>query len=251
MNNLPADQKNASSDQQSPVAGDNLSNKGGEVTDQIIDNSSGQNPEPEAKPEKKKSGWFKKALLSFWQGLALRRVFLKALTLVYALAIFGYAYFHMAAHRNMLSYMGVMLLMVIVYAEILVIRDHLWVIEGSMRESRRWRDIFFNQTNLRRQRLRKILSLLFALCVFSYMYFKAGVGHKPVLSFMGVMLMMTVLYYEILTIRDEIFVMGQSLQSQPDSISEDRKQHYDQFLEQAGDDSKNGEKSSEPPSDQA
>ncbi len=172
-------------------------------------------------------------LRSVWKALELRRIFFKALTLVYALAIFGYAYYTMSAHRQVLSYMGLMLLMVIIYAEILVIRDHLWVIEGSMRESRRWRDIFFNQTSLRRQRIRKFLSIFFALCIFSYMYIQASPEHKSVLSFMGVILMMTVLYYEILTIRDEIFVIWQSLQPQSDEESDKRRQHYDKFIEQA------------------
>ncbi|PKL42753.1 MAG: hypothetical protein CVV41_12020 [Candidatus Riflebacteria bacterium HGW-Riflebacteria-1] len=182
-----------------------------------------------------KPGLLLRALRSVWDGMALRRVIFKALTLIYALIVFGYAYFHMEAHRNIMSYMGVMLLMVIVYAEILVIRDHLWVIEGSMRESRRWRDVFFNQTSLRRQRIRKFISIAFSLGIFSYMYFKAGANHKPVLSFMGVMLMMTVLYYEILTIRDEIFVIGQSLAPCSDDESDKRKQHYDKFIEQARD----------------
>jgi hypothetical protein len=118
--------------------------------------------------------------------------------------------------------MGVMLLMVIIYAEILVIRDHLWVIEGSMRESRRWRDIFFNQTTLRRQRIRKFLSI-FLLCAYFPICISRQSAHKPVLSFMGIMLLMTVLYYEILTIRDEIFVIGQSLQSESDEEAAKRK----------------------------
>ncbi|EKD81898.1 MAG: hypothetical protein ACD_39C01582G0002 [uncultured bacterium] len=191
---------------------------------------------PQGEANTPQPGLIRRMLRSIWDGLALRRIFFKALTLVYALVVFGYAYFHMSEHRSILSYMGVMLLMVIVYAEILVIRDHLWVIEGSMRESRRWRDVFFNQTSLRRQRIRKFLSILFSLAVFSYMYFKAGPHHKPVLSFMGVMLMMTVLYYEILTVRDEIFVIGQSMLPCSDDESDKRKKHYDKFIEQSKND---------------
>ncbi|MBU1108216.1 MAG: hypothetical protein KKB51_16205 [Candidatus Riflebacteria bacterium] len=224
MRNIPIDEQSVGQ-QKSPVEPENVPGKdsGSEVPGEYNMGSGAKKPGP---------GFITRALKSFWQGLELRRIFMKALTLIYALAVFGYAYFHMAAHRNILSYMGVMLLMVIVYAEILVIRDHLWVIEGSMRESRRWRDVFFNQTSLRRQRVRKFLSILFSMGIFSYMYFKSGPQHKAILSYMGVMLMMTVLYYEILTIRDEIFLMGQSIIPCSDDESEKRKQHYAKFIEQ-------------------
>lgn len=225
MNNLPADQKPIGSDES--VAGSAQSNA---ETSSSSDTQVAGAPKTAETPVR---GRLMGALSSFWQALELRRIILKVLTLFYALAIFGYAYYTMSGHRSVLSYMGVMLLMVIIYAEILVIRDHLWVIEGSMRESRRWRDIFFNQTTLRRQRIRKFLSIFFAMCIFSYMYFKASPAHKPVLSFMGIMLLMTVLYYEILTIRDEIFVIGQSLQPESDEEAAKRKEHYDKFIEQA------------------
>ena len=218
MNNLPADPKPVEPDESAAGA------------------SANQHSDPTEMPGKK-AGRLMSVLRSFWQALELRRVIFKTLTLLYALAIFGYAYYTMSAHRSVLSYMGVMLLLVIIYAEILVIRDHLWVIEGSMRESRRWRDIFFNQTTLRRQRIRKFLSILFAMCIFSYMYFKASPGHKAVLSFMGIMLLMTVLYYEILTIRDEIFVIGQSLQPESDEEAARRKEHYAKFIEETKSDS--------------
>jgi len=235
MNNLPADQR--------PVG-----REGSPSTDHTKKLSSGDgvtpvSTDPEKSADSNDAGMPKngsvsipgrmlEALRSFWKGLKLRRFFFKALTMIYALVIFGYAYNTMSAHRQVLSYMGLMLLMVVIYAEILVIRDHLWVIEGSMRESRRWRDIFFNQTSLRRQRIRKFLSTLFAMCIFSYMHFNAAPGHRSILSFMGIMLLMTVLYYEILTIRDEIFVIGQSLQPQSDEGAEKRRQHYDKFIEQ-------------------
>ncbi|PKL46282.1 MAG: hypothetical protein CVV42_17035 [Candidatus Riflebacteria bacterium HGW-Riflebacteria-2] len=234
MNNLPADPKPVGHDETAAVEPEK--------------SSATQNPDAAKVAGKPSSGRLMKALRSFWQALELRRIIFKTLTLLYALAIFGYAYFQMASHRSVLSYMGVMLLMVIVYAEILVIRDHLWVIEGSMRESRRWRDIFFSQTSLRRQRIRKFLSILFATCIFSYMYFKAGAGDKGLLSFMGIMLLMTVLYYEILTIRDEVFIIGQSLQPESDAEVDKRKEHYDKLIEKA----KNGsEVPSVQPSDNA
>jgi hypothetical protein len=175
----------------------------------------------------------------FWQGLVLRQFFQKIFSLFFAVAVFGSFYFYMTAHRNVLTYMGVMLLMVIVYAEVLTIRDHLWVIEGSMRESRRWRDVFFNQTNLRRQRVRKIVVMIFALGIFSYVYMKSAAS-APILSFIGIILMITIMYYEILTIRDEVFIMLQALQGK--KLEEEalaaREKDYEKFLDEEGQNSK-------------
>lgn len=187
-------------------------------------------------PAKKTSGLFS-LLANIWQGLITRQIFHKIFTLLFALAVFGAVYFYMVGHRNILTYMGIMLLMVIVYAEILVIRDHLWVIEGSMRESRKWRDVFFNQTTLRRQRFRKIVIMLFALGIFSYVYVKAMKRdplNTPILSFMGIILMITILYYEILTIRDEVFIMLQSIQTAEANEKDDheREKRYEKFLQQ-------------------
>jgi len=185
-------------------------------------------------------------LKGIWQGLISRQIFQKIFSLVFALGVFGAVYFYMVGHRDILTYMGIMLLMVIVYAEILVIRDHLWVIEGSMRESRKWRDVFFNQTTLRRQRVRKILIMLFALGIFSYVYVKSikrDPLNTPVLSFMGIILMITILYYEILTIRDEVFIVLQSIKAEnPDQEEEqEREKRYEKFL-QTDESSASGEK---------
>jgi hypothetical protein len=155
--------------------------------------------------------------------------------LFFALAVFGFIYMHMTAHRSILTYMGTMLLMVIVYAEILVIRDHLWVIEGSMRESRRWREVFFNQSNLRRQKVRKLVVMVFALGIFSYVYMKTiekFAESAALLSFLGLILMITILYYEILTIRDEVSIMMNAVEdsekNKEDSLKRDEQ--YDKFI---------------------
>lgn len=201
------------------------------------ENSEAENHDREqvAAPTKKSSGLFS-LFANIWQGLITRQIFHKIFTLLFALAVFGAVYFYMVGHRNILTYMGIMLLMVIVYAEILVIRDHLWVIEGSMRESRKWRDVFFNQTTLRRQRFRKIVIMLFALGIFSYVYVKAMKRdplNTPILSFMGIILMITILYYEILTIRDEVFIMLQSIQTAEANEKDDheREKRYEKFLQ--------------------
>lgn len=221
INNQKVVEPNNVSDNSNPerLLEDDLSQENGATKDQA---------ENEKPPAPSKIG----ALIrSVWDGLILRQFFQKIFSLFFALGVFGAVYFYMIAHRNILTYMGVMLLMVIVYAEILVIRDHLWVIEGSMRESRRWRDIFFNQTSMRRQRVRKILVMIFALGIFSYVYMKSA-GSTPILSFMGIILMITILYYEILTIRDEVFIMLQAIQKQDlTSQEKDREKVYEKFLE--------------------
>ncbi|MDD2999154.1 MAG: hypothetical protein EOM80_07610 [Erysipelotrichia bacterium] len=184
---------------------------------------------PSSGPE----GVVKKFLKNLWKEIVARQVLHKLITLIFALAVFGFVYLHMVAHRSMLTYMGVMLLMVLVYVEMLVIRDHLWVIEGSMRESRKWRDVFFNQTNMRRQKLRKLLSVLFAMGIFSYVYMKAPRQSNMIFSFMGIILMITMLYYEVLTIRDEVVVMLQAITHQESEKERERREEYEKFLKVA------------------
>lgn len=171
-------------------------------------------------------------LRGFLEMLAERQIIYKVFTLLFALLVFGFVYLQMEGYRGILTYMGLMLLMVLVYVEVLIIRDHLWVIEGSMREARKWRDIFFNQTTLKRQRLRKIFSVLFALAIFSYVYMKVPKVNSPVLSFMGVILMITMLYYEILTIRDDVLLMRQALAQHLEEADKDvsRKEEYEKFI---------------------
>lgn len=183
-----------------------------------------------AGPKQPRPSFLKRFLTSIWHEVVEKQVIHKLITLLFALLVFGFVYLQMVAHRNILTYMGVMLLMVLVYVEILVIRDHLWVIEGSMRESRKWRDIFFNQSSLRRQRLRKLVIVLFALAIFSFVYMKVPKQSNPVLSFMGIILMITMLYYEILTIRDEVAVMLQSITHNESQKELTRKAEYEKFL---------------------
>lgn len=181
------------------------------------------------------SKMLKDKVVNFFRGIIARQIIQKVFTLVFALVVFSFAYMQMTAHRNILTYMGVMLLMVLVYAEILVIRDHLWVIEGSMRESRKWRDVFFNQTAMRRQRLRKFIILIFSMAIFSYIIIKSSGKLDPVLTFMGIILMITVLYYEVLNIRDEVWLMMQSISGTQKDMDEKRKEVYEKFIAEGSD----------------
>jgi hypothetical protein len=86
--------------------------------------------------------------------------------------------------------------------------------------------------------------MLFALGIFSYVYFKSMKRdplNTPVLSFMGIILMITILYYEILTIRDEVFIMLQSIKAEnPDLEQEqEREKRYEKFLQTESSNSEN------------
>lgn len=143
-----------------------------------------------------------------------KQVLSKIFIICFAMLVFSYAYFNVeASSRNVLSYIGLMLTMLVAYIEILIVRDHLWVIEGSIPESHRWREIFFNPSSIRKQKFRKMIVLIFALIVFAMVYkYKVIPGARNALSFMGLVLMITVVYYEILAIRDEILLLSKAMQ---------------------------------------
>ncbi|MFZ2961335.1 MAG: hypothetical protein WA705_31045 [Candidatus Ozemobacteraceae bacterium] len=113
---------------------------------------------------------------------------------------------------DILSYMGIMLMITIVYLELLIIRDHLWVLEGSIRETRRWRETFFSDTSIRRQRFRKMFVVIFSTILFTWIYTRTA--GTEIYSFLGIILMVTVLYFEILSIRDKLFTLSLDLETQ-------------------------------------
>ncbi len=135
----------------------------------------------------------------------------KAITIIFAFLVFTIISRHIRYHRDLLSYIGIMLMVTMAYLEILIIRDHLWVLEGALPEARRWRDVFFTKQSLSHQRWRKILVVVFALFIFTYVYVKTQ--GSEIYSFLGIILMVTVLYFEVLSIRDEVQVLVASLQA--------------------------------------
>lgn len=143
-----------------------------------------------------------------------KQLFNKMFTIVFAAIVFSYVYIrNKTVNPHAIAYIGLILYMVICYTEVLSLRDHLWIIEGSIPESRKWREDFFNPRSLRKQKIKKILALLFAFLVFTAIYkIKYFYKTREALSFVGIILMVTVVYYEILTVRDEINHMVKSLQ---------------------------------------
>lgn len=155
-----------------------------------------------------------------------KQIFSKIFIVCFAMGVFSYVYFHVESqNRDILSYFGLLLTLISVYIEILVIRDHLWVVEGSMIESKKWRNAFFNPSTLRKQKFRKIIVLFFALIIFTVAYrLKIFPGARSALSFIGSILMITMVYYEILAIRDEVFVLTKAVQDMRSEQQEEKQE---------------------------
>ena len=133
---------------------------------------------------------------SFWR---------KFFVLGFAFLIFATIYgFSIAKDfkKDLIAYMGIMMMITMVYLELLIIRDHLWILEGSTPEILRWRETFFPKKTIRQQKIRKILVVLVATVIFTWVY--TYVKESAIYSFLGIILMITVLYFEVLIIRDEM-----------------------------------------------
>ena len=158
-----------------------------------------------------------------------KQVLSKVFIILFATFVFSFAYKNIEEmNRKALSYIGLILCVVVSYVEILGIRDHLWIIEGSLPSSKRWREAFFNPTSMRKYKLRRIIAILFAYIVFCYIYkLKVFEQTKDTLSFLGIILMITIVYYEVLAVRDQVNLISKSIQFMVDekkqgiSINED------------------------------
>ena len=104
--------------------------------------------------------------------------------------------------REILIYMGIMLMITLVYLELLILRDHLWIIEGSSQELRRWRDTFFTKESISRLKVRKMVVVIFSTIIFTLVYMRTK--GTEIYSFLGIVLMITVLYFEMLSMRDDL-----------------------------------------------
>ena len=143
-----------------------------------------------------------------------KQILSKVFIILFATFVFSYAYNNIEEmNRKALSYVGLILCIVVSYVEILGIRDHLWIIEGSIPSSKRWREAFLNPISLRKYKLRRVIAILFAYVVFCYIYkLKAFAPAKDTLSFLGIVLMITIVYYEILAVRDQVNLISKSIQ---------------------------------------
>lgn len=153
----------------------------------------------------------------------IRNFLQKFLTVAFTFVVFLFAYYKIDHHREILTFMGTILLMVIVYTEILLLRDHLWVLEGGLRQTKVWRDYFFNRTSIRKQNLRKMFLAIFTFFVFSFVYLNSSSENRSLMIFMGIVMMIIVIYYEILSLRDELARISIAIRN----IEEDEKNGSD------------------------
>jgi len=142
----------------------------------------------------------------------LSRFLQKIVTLAFSFLVFITVLLLSSKHRELLTNVGMILMITVVYVEVLMIRDHLWLIEGSLSEARRWRDAFFSKQTMRQQRLRKLITVLFATVIFSFVFIYTK-SENELFTFLGTVLMITVLYFEVLTIRDEVLALSSSLKA--------------------------------------
>lgn len=151
----------------------------------------------------------------------------KIFIICFATLVFSYVYSHQQdIQKDALAYIGLILCVIVCYTEILGIRDHLWLIEGSIPVSKRWREAFFSPSTLRKHKVKKMIVLLFAFIVFVGIYrIKAFSNSKGALSFLGIILMVTVVYYEILAIRDEIDTISKSVKQYLSEKKSDNEQN--------------------------
>jgi len=140
----------------------------------------------------------------------------KVISLIFSFLVFGTVLVlgskkYININLDYLSYMGIMLMITMVYLELMIIRDHLWILEGSFREAKRWREVFFSKHSLKQQRIRKLFVVIAATALFTVVY----VFNKEtqLYSFLGVILMVTVLYFEVLSIRDELSALSFDLKA--------------------------------------
>ena len=74
-------------------------------------------------------------------------------------------------------------------------------------------------------KFRKIIVLFFALIIFTVAYrLKIFPGARAALSFIGSILMITMVYYEILAIRDEVFVLTKAVQDMRSEQQEENQE---------------------------
>ncbi|MBI3039418.1 hypothetical protein HYY75_10290 [bacterium] len=135
----------------------------------------------------------------------------KILVIVFAFYVFQHV-FKYSGRRDLISFLGTMLMITMIYVELLIIRDEIWVLEGITRESLRWRDAFFPHGSIYRQRIRKLIIVIFAMVVFTWVYVRTK--GPEIYAYVGIILMATALYYEILSLRDEVRWIAEKLQSQ-------------------------------------
>lgn len=153
-----------------------------------------------------------------------KRMLKKLGLVIFALLLMGTVYVKAESSevRIAISYLSTLLFMVIVYTEVLSIRDHIWLLEASLRQTKQWRNILFNKTTLRKQKLIKVAIVACAAIIFSLIYkVSKDLPVKSAIAYMASMLMLIILYSDILNMRDELFKIQNNIS--PDESLEEEK----------------------------
>lgn len=205
------EEKNIESDTNSKKESDNEDKT--KLDESLKDNTNSDtnvNDSSNQENNKKKSNTYLHKIIDY---ILEKNVFSKLFVIIFATIVFSYAYSHQESiTRSALSYIGLILCVIVCYIELLGIRDHIWVIEGSIPTTKQWREAFFTPSTLRKHKIRKMIILLFAFLVFVGIYkLKCFINYREAISFVGIILMVTVVYYEILAVRDEIDLISKFL----------------------------------------
>ncbi|MBP5470068.1 MAG: hypothetical protein J6Z11_12580, partial [Candidatus Riflebacteria bacterium] len=146
------------------------------------------NAEDSSKKEKNANNSSKKYFFKIIDYILEKNIFSKLFVIIFATIVFSYAYCHQESiTRSALSYIGLILCVIVCYIEILGIRDHIWIIEGSIPATKQWREAFLTPSTLRRHKIRKMIILLFAFLVFVGIYrLKCFVNYREAISFLGI-----------------------------------------------------------------
>jgi len=164
------------------------------------------------------------------------KILQKIFTLIFTFVVLCTVFYLRQSNKEILFFAAMILLNTMVYLEMLVIRDHIWIMEGALKETRKWRDAFFSRQSLFQQRLKKIVIVVFSTALFTWLYTR--IRDIELYFSLGIILMITVLYIEALTLRDELFILNASIHESPSGSSDtsaDQNKQSDE-LEQKDDD---------------
>lgn len=167
----------------------------------------------------------KKWYENLFQLLNVNFFFEKFFVVIFSCIIFGLVARRIQEFNDVYSFLGITLLLVTLYVETLIIRDHIWVLEIAIPDAQRIKNALFTTQSLSKTRWRKILVMIFTAFVFTHVYFK--MKRSEIIAFLGIVLFITILYYELLQIRDDVKSLLDATQIQYKvKVNDNTKDHH-------------------------